>query len=161
MSSTSPIPFILPKFLLPWHCCCLQLVAWQKNLTNYGSPCCHHDSTSLSFYLTGSERGQKELWVWSELRNRNPGSNCMLKSYVVTDSWAGIKPLLSYQRRQRELVRVLMYLVYLLIHNHPGLCTPFLRSHVTKCDVTCGVTKCDPVTHFLCHTLWHTFPRYK
>jgi len=41
-----------------------------------------------------------------------------------------------------------MYLVYLLIHNHPGLCTPFLCPHVTKCDpVTHYVTKYDILSH--------------
>ena len=54
-----------------------------------------------------------------------------------------------------------MYLVYLLIHNHPGLCTPFPRSHVTKRDVTCDVTKCDPVTHYVtkCDILSHAINR--
>ena len=35
----------------------------------------------------------------------------------------GIKPLLFISVRQRELVRVLASLVYLLIHNLLGLCT--------------------------------------
>ena len=60
-----------------------------------------------------------------------------------------MKPLLSYQHRQRELVRVLMYLFYLLIHDCPGLCTPSPCSHVTERDVTCDVTERDPVTHYV------------
>ena len=59
----------------------------------------------------------------------------------------GIKPLLFISIGQRELVRVLMYLVYLLIHNRLGLCTPSPRSHVTNRDVTCDVTKCDIPSH--------------
>jgi len=43
-----------------------------------------------------------------------------------------------------------MYLVYLLIHNHPGLCTPFPRSHVTKRDVTCDVTSVT-LSHIMSH----------
>jgi len=41
-----------------------------------------------------------------------------------------------------------MYLVYLLIYNYPGLCTPFPHLHVTKCDpVTPYVTKRDILSH--------------
>jgi len=40
------------------------------------------------------------------------------------------------QSRQGELIRVLIYLVYLLIHNSTGLCTPFLHLYVTKCDIS-------------------------
>ena len=51
----------------------------------------------------------------------------------------GIKPLLFISVRQRELVRVPISLVYLLIHATTGLCTLFPHLHVT-CDVTCDMT---------------------
>ena len=44
------------------------------------------------------------------------------------------------QSRQEELIRVLIYLVYLLIHNPTGLCTTFPHLYVTLCDVTYDVT---------------------
>jgi len=72
------------------------------------------------------ERGSEDAFLEFSL------SRCQLQ--------VGIKPLLFISVRQRELVRVLALLVYLLIHNLLGLCTQY-PTLPTKSCVICDVTR--------------------
>ena len=66
--------------------------------------------------------GEESLAVFTnkDIACGHTGKMCTLSSCQFR---VGIKPLLFISVRQRELVRVLASLVYLLIHNLLGLCT--------------------------------------
>ena len=109
---------------------------------------------------------QKE--ILAERRKKSEGGgNKFAPLCQRANSESELSQLLFISVRQRELIRVLASLFYLLIHNSLGLCTNY-PALPTKLCVTCPVMWhvtmtiwCDPVTYYVtwCDRVSHTINR--